>query len=81
MLPARIVPDASTLARLPPSALLLLLDTVGAETCYLSQVGLPSMDEAESSACLIDLWDQVNELRPCRRRRRRITEARRCPWT
>ena len=81
MLPARIVPDASTLACLPPSAILPLLYTVGAEICYLCQVGFPRMDEAESSAYLIDLWDQVDELHPCRRRRRAITEARRCPWT
>ncbi len=60
--PERIVPDATALSSLAPSAILPYLDALGDEIDYLCQVGHPAMDRAESAVFLADLVQQVDDL-------------------
>ena len=61
-LPERIVPDATALSSLAPSAILPYVDALGDEINYLCQVGHPAMDWAESAVFLADLSQQVDDL-------------------
>ena len=61
--PERIVPDATALSSLAPSAILPYLDALGDEINYLCQVGHPDLGRAEAAAYFVDLSQQVDDLR------------------